>query len=147
MRRTSRSLACLVGVTGCLVSLFLVLCNPVVSKESEEKSGKVKELEQKRLAVLKTIHDLAKKGFMDGLISHEQLRTAKTDFLSAQLDYADTKKDRIKACDEAVEDAREWQKTVQEGMKAKVFSRFDELKAQADLLEAQITRENAEDDE
>ena len=44
-------------------------------------------------------------------------------------------------------DAREWQKNVQEGVKARIFSRIEELKAESDLLQAQITRENADDDE
>src|SRR5882672_7762656 len=102
MRRTPKSLACLVGVTGCLVSLFLAFCNPVVSNETEEKSTKIKELEQKRLAVLEKIYDLAKQGVMNGLISHDQLRAAKSELLSARLDYADTKQERIKICDEGV---------------------------------------------
>lgn len=146
MRRTPKSLACLVGVTGCLMSLFLVFGRPVVSKETET-SSKVKESHKKRLAVLQTIHDLTKKGFTDGVIAYEQLRTAKADLLSARLDYAESKKDRITACDEAIADAKEWQKIVQQGAKGNAFSRFDELKAEADLLEAQITRENAEDDD
>jgi len=133
--------------TGCLVSLFLVFCNPVVSNETEGKSTKVKELEQKRLAVLAKVHDLTKKGFIDGLIAYEQLRTAKNDLLSAKYDYADTRQDRIKISDEAVKDAIEWQKIVQEGAKANAFSRIDALKAESDLLQAQITREKADNDE
>jgi hypothetical protein len=43
--------------------------------------------------------------------------------------------------------ATEWQKIVQDGMKSGLFSRMDELRAEADLLAAQITRENAEHDE
>jgi outer membrane protein TolC len=135
------------GFTGCLVSLFLVFCKPVVSNETEGKTTKVKELEQKRLAVLEKIHGLTKKGFLDGLISYEQLHTAKADLLSARLEYADAKKDRITICDEAVKDAKEWQKIVQEGATAKVFSQLDELRAESDLLEAQITREHADDDD
>jgi outer membrane protein TolC len=147
MRRTPKSLACLLGVAGCFAGLFLAFCNPAVSNDTEEKSTKVKELEQKRLAVLEKIHDLARKGVMEGLISHEQLRAAKSELLSARLDYADSKQERIKICDEGVKDATEWQKTVQAGVQAKVFSRMDELRAEADLLEAQIARANAENDE
>jgi outer membrane protein TolC len=147
MRRTPKSLACLLGVAGCFAGLFLAFCNPAVSNDTEEKSAKVKELEQKRLAVLEKIYDLARKGVMEGLISHEQLRAAKSELLSARLDYADTKQERIKICDEVVRDATEWQKSVQQGIKTGVFSRMDELRAEADLLEAQIARENAEHDE
>ena len=146
MRRTPKSLVWLAGVTGCLVGLFLVFSNPVSSKETET-SSKVKELQKKRLAVLQSIYDLTKKGYESGAISYEQLRTSKSDLLSARLDYADTKKDRIKACDEAVEEAKKWQKIVQDGVKALAYSRFDELKAESDLLEAQITRENNEADD
>jgi hypothetical protein len=58
-----------------------------------------------------------------------------------------TKSRIVVICDEGVRDATEWQKNVQEGMKSGLFSRMDELRAEADLLEAQITRENAEHDE
>jgi len=141
-----RSLACLLGFSGCLVSLFLIFCKPVASDDTEAKRPRIKELEQKRLAVLEKIHDLTKKGFLDGLVSHEQVHTAKADLLSARLDYAETKKDRIKICDEAVNDALEWQKLVQQGAVARVASRIDELRADSDLLSAQLTREH-EDDE
>jgi outer membrane protein TolC len=146
MRRTPKSLACLVGVAACLASLFLVSSNPVASKETET-SSKVKELQKKRFAVLQSIYDLTKKGFDDGVIAYEQVRTAKSDLLSAKLDYAETKKDRIKACDEAVADAKEWQKIVQVAVKGNALSRFDELKAESDLLEAQITLEDTKDEE
>ncbi len=144
MNRSVKSLVRPVGFS--VILLGLALCSRVDSNEAE-KSGKVKELQQKRLAVLEQIHDLTKKGFMDGLVSHDQLHTAKADLLSARLDYAETKKDRIKICDEAVKDATAWQKTVQAGAAAKVLSRYDELKAESDLLEAQITRENADRDD
>jgi outer membrane protein TolC len=147
MRRTPKSLACIVGFISCLVGLGFVFCSPVVSNETEGKSSKVKELQQKRLAVLEKVYDLAKQGLTAGLISYEQLRTTKTDLLTAKFDYAETKKDRIKIADEAVNDAKEWQKIVQEGVKARIFSRIEELKAESDLLQAQITRENADDDE
>ncbi|HEY2251793.1 MAG TPA: hypothetical protein VGH74_12060 [Planctomycetaceae bacterium] len=38
-----------------------------------------------------------------------------------------------------------WQKFVQEGAQTQAYSRYDELKAESDLLEAQITRENTAD--
>jgi hypothetical protein len=57
---------------------------------------------------------------------------AKSELLSARLDYAETKQERIRICDEGVRDATEWQKIVQEGMKANGFSRMDELRAEAD---------------
>ena len=146
MRRSSKSLLWLIGVVVCLAGLCLAFNNPVVSKETET-SSKVKDLQKERLAVLQSIYDLTKKGFNDGVVSYEQLRTSKSDLLSARVDYADAKTDKIKACDEAVEDAKNWQKIVQDGVKSNVFSRFDDLKTQSDLLDAQITRENADDDE
>jgi hypothetical protein len=146
MRQPPQSLACLWGFAGCLVSLHLALSNPAASDDTEGKRPRVKELEQKRLAILDRIYNLTRKGFMEGLVSHEQVHTAKTELLSARLDYADSKKDRIKICDEAVNDAIEWQKIVQQGVAAKAFSQMDDLRAESDLITAQLTREH-EDDE
>lgn len=147
MLRTPFSVACLLGFTGCFLGVLLIFCNPVVSDEKDARNSKIQELGLKRVAVLEKIHDLAKKGFLDGLISHEQLRAAKADLLSAKLDYAETRQERIKICDEAVKDARDWQKIVKEGAAAMVFSRLDELKAESDLLQAQITREQTDHDD
>src|SRR4029077_8761722 len=111
-------------------------------------STKVKELQKKRLAVLQAIYDLAKTGYDSGVMPYERFRAAKSDLLSARLDYADTKKERLQICDEAVADAKAWQKIVQEAVKALAFDRIEELKGESDLLEAQITRENtANEDE
>jgi len=67
------------------------------AKETEEKSGKVKELEQRGAGVLKTSTISPGKASWGRADLPEQLRTAKTDFLSASVEYADTKKDRIRS--------------------------------------------------
>ena len=67
--------------------------------------------------------------------------------MAARLEYAATQKDRIKACDEAVQDAIDWHARVQAMKEAGRATPVDELKAQAWLLKTQIARENAETDE
>lgn len=146
MHRTRTSLAYLVGFAACLTGLMLMCSQPVASKESET-STKVKELQKKRLAVLQSIYDLAKTGYENGVTSFERVRAAKSDLLSARLDYAAMKKERLQICDEAIADAKAWQKIVQEAVKAQAFDRIEELKAESDLLEAQITRENTADED
>lgn len=146
MRQTQKSLACLAGLTACSLWLLFLFSNQVLPEETAQKGPRIKELEQKRLEILEKIHELARKAFKDGVITHEQLRVAKNDLLSAKHDYAETREERIKICDEAVQEAKDWQKIVQEGVKAAVFSRLDELKAQSDLLEAQISRVRADDE-
>jgi hypothetical protein len=130
-------------LSGCSARIL----QPVVSDEKDARNSKIQELGLKRVAVLGQIHELAKKGYLDGLISHEQLRAAKANLLSAKLDYAETRQERIKICDEAVKDARDWQKMVQDGAAARVFSRLDVLKAESDLLQSQITREQTDHDD
>ena len=146
MRRNPKSLVWLFGIAVGLAALRLASSQPVASKEPAT-STKVKELQKKRLAVLQSIYDLTKTGYENGVTSYDHIRTAKSDLLSARLDYAETKKERLQICDEAVADAKAWQKLVQEGVKAQAYSKFDELKAESDLLEAQITRENTADDD
>src|ERR1700737_793079 len=140
MRQSQKSLACLAGLTACSLCLLFVFSNQVLPEETAKKSPRIKELEQKRLEVLEKIHELARKAFGDGVITHEQLRVTKNDLLSAKHDYAETREERIKICDDAVQEAKDWQKIVQEGVKANVFSRLSEPKAQSVLFEAKISR-------
>jgi hypothetical protein len=110
----------------------------------EKGSARLKELQQKRLAVLEAVHDAAKQLFSTARTSFEDVHAASIPLLAARIEYADTQEDRIKACDEAVQEALEWQKVVQQMVQAGRVSGLTELKAQAYLLETQIEREKAE---
>lgn len=147
MHTTPRSLVFLAALSACSVGLVFAFDSSVMPDETAKTNPRLKELQQKRLAVLEKIHGLAKKGFADGFSSAEDVHTTKVELLTARFEYADTRPDRIKACDDAVQEAVDWHNVVQQAVKAKTLSQFDELKAQSYLLEAQIARAKAEVDD
>ena len=144
MRATRSPSGFLVAVSACAVGLCFVFCGSVVPKETEKTNARLKELQQKRLIVLEKLHTLAKKGFADGISSQEEVHTTKVELMSARIEYAETRQDRIKACEEAIQEAVNWHNVIEQAVKAKTLPQFDELKAQAYLLDAQIAREKAE---
>lgn len=113
-------------------------------RQTEKVKARTKELQQKRLAVLEEIHDSAKRLFASARTSFEEVHSAAGALLAARILYAESQTDRIKACDEAVHEALEWQKFAQQMVQAGQATGIVELKAQAYLLEAQIAREKAE---
>jgi hypothetical protein len=113
-------------------------------KKTEKANARTKELQQKRLAVLEEIHDSAKQLFASARTSFDEVHAAAAALLAARIEYAESQKDRIKVCDEAVQEAVEWQKFAQQMAQAGQATGIVELKAQAYLLEAQIAREKAE---
>jgi len=147
MCSTPKFSVCLVAISVGCMGLLSVFSNSVWPKETEKANSRVKELQQKRLAVLEKIHDVAKQGFANARTSQEEVHAAKLDLLAARLEYADTRKERIQVCDEALQEALEWQQIVQAMVEANRASGLAELKAQAYLLDTQITRENEETDE
>jgi hypothetical protein len=131
-------------VLSCL-GLVFVLCNSVWPQEKKA-IPRIKELQKKRLAVLGEAHDAAKKGYSIARASYEDVHATRVALLDARRDYADTKKERIKACDEAVQEAVNWHEFTKADMAAGHGSRVTELQAQAYVLESQIALEKAEAD-
>jgi hypothetical protein len=113
-------------------------------RKTEKANARTKELQQKRLAVLEEIHDSAKRLFASARTSFDEVHAAAAVLLAARIEYAETQQDRIKACDEAIQEALGWQKVAQQMVQTGHATGVVELKAQAYLLEAQIAREKAE---
>jgi len=144
MRPTAKiSVRLLVLSISCTCLLF-VLCNSVWTQETKKANPNIKELQKQRLAVLEEIRDSATKLFQNARISYEDVLLAERDLLAARIAHAETRKDRIKVCDEAVQNAIESYKFLQERVKEARVTRVTELKAKAFLLETQIARANAE---
>jgi hypothetical protein len=129
------------------VGISLLLCNSVWPEDSQKAVPRVKELQQERLAVLEEIHGAAKQLFLSARTSFDEVHAAAAALLAARIEYADTQKDRIKVCDEAIQEALEWQKAVQQMVQAGRASDLVRLKAKAYVLEIQIAREKAGTDE
>jgi hypothetical protein len=144
MRPTRKISVCVVAIS--LGLLFA--CGKSVWPQGPKKANpRIKELQQKRLVVLELIHEAAKKSYESARTSFKEVHAAKVELLAARRDYADTRKDRIKACDEAVQEAIAWHTSVQGSVESGRAPRYDELKAQAFVLETQISRQIAETDE
>lgn len=129
------------------MGLLFVFCNSVWPEDSQKAIPRVKELQQKRLEVLEEIHGAAKQLFLSARTSFDEVHAAAAALLAARIEYADTQKDRIKACDDAIQEALEWQKAVQQMVQAGRATELVRLKAQAYVLEIQIAREKAGTDE
>lgn len=108
-----------------------------------EEPGKIKELREKRIAVLKEIVEITEKTYKGGQVGFDQVVKARLDLLQAQLDASATKEDRIRLLGEVVEHAESLEKAVAKLFEAKQVGRVDALKAQAFVLETKITLEQA----
>jgi hypothetical protein len=141
MRSTSNFSVCLVVTCA---GLLFVFSNSVWPQETKKPNPRIKELQQKRLAVLEQVHNVAQQSFMSARSSFENVYAAKAELLAARRDYADTKEERIKACDEAVQEALNFHKVTQKQVEAGGAPRITELKAQAFVFETQLVREKVE---
>ena len=110
MRPTPKFSICLVAISLGL----LVLSSLAWTEEPQQANPGIKELQQKRLAILEQVADVAKHLFQNARITYEATLAAQRDLLTARLDYAETQKDRIKACDNAIAEATEMHKIADE---------------------------------
>lgn len=143
MRPTPKISVRLLAISICCVGLLFVFCSSVRTQETKKVSPRIKELQKQRLAILEEVCDTAKKLFANARTTFEDVHAAERTLLDARLAYAETRKDRIKACDEAIQNAIEWHRLMQARVQASQATRLEELKARASLLEIQIMRENA----
>jgi outer membrane protein TolC len=99
-----------VGVT--FLSVFFLMCNSTFAQDKSGSADKIKELKEKRLVLLVKIYENTFRSWPQGKITVAQVHQAKTDLLAARLDLAEKKEDRIKICEEAVQDAEAWENRV-----------------------------------
>lgn len=104
---------------------------------------KIKELQEKRIALLKEIVEVTEKAFKGAQSSYDQVIKARLDLLQAQLDATQKKEDRIRLLEEMVKHAEDLEKAVQKLFEAKQVGQVDALKAQAFVLQTKIALEQA----
>jgi len=143
MRLPRQFSVCQLAISVSCVALLFVFGNSVRSQEDKKDNPHVRELKQQRLAVLEEIRDTAKRLFANAMTSFHDVCSAERDLLAARIAYTETREDRIKACDEAIEGARQWLEIIKARKAAARDTSLSTLKAQAFLLETQIARENA----
>jgi hypothetical protein len=112
--------------------------------EAQQPKLDVKKLEQKRLEVLEQLCDFAQTQWQNARGEFAEVLAAKRDLFAARLEYAETKQDRIKVCDNAIENARKLQELSQAMQATARGTHIAVLRAQALLLETQIARAKAD---
>lgn len=125
------------------VCAFLAGFTDGVPTATAEEPGKVKELREKRIAVLKEVRDVTQKAFTSGQLSSDQVAKARLDLLQAQRDASETKEGRIRLLGEMGDQAEVLEKAVAKRFEAKEVGRFDAPRAQAFVLETKIALELA----
>lgn len=125
------------------VCVFLAGAAVGAPAANAEQPGKIKELREKRIAVLKEIVEVTEKTYKGGQVAFDQVVKARLDLLQAQLDASETKEDRIRLLGEMVKQAEALEKAVAKRFEAKEVGRVDVLKAAAFVLETKIALEQA----
>ncbi|HEY4312788.1 MAG TPA: TolC family protein [Pirellulales bacterium] len=141
MHSTSKASICLAAIS---LGLLLVICNSGKPEEPGQAQPDIKKLEQQRLAILEEVCDVASKLYQNGRIEYTDVLSARRELLATRLEYAETKQDRIKACDEAIKYAgqiRDLAKARREGARG---TQVEVLRVQDFELQAQIARAKAE---
>lgn len=79
----------------------------------------IKELQDKRLAVLKEIVEITEKTYKGGQAGFDQVVRARLDLLQAQLDASRTKEERVRVLEETVKQAEALEDVVKRLVEAK----------------------------
>ena len=135
---------CLLAIS---VGLLFVISTPVLPEEPQKAQSSIKELQRKRLADLEKLCDVADRLYQKARVEYSQVHAAERELLAARLAYAETKEDRIKACDDAIKQARQGQGINQARKESARGTDLEVSQAQAFELEAQIARAKVETDE
>ena len=120
---------------------LLILSDSAWTQDAKKASTQIKELQKQRLALLEHAHEVATALFRNGRVSHEDFLAAEREHLAAQVEYAETRDDRIKAYDAAIEAATKCVAIVQSKRENVQSTELAVIKAKAYLLEIQIMRQ------
>jgi hypothetical protein len=104
----------------------------------------LKELKEKRLALLMKIHKATEeRRRVDPSAPFDEVRRAMADVIAARFDLAATAEERVKVCQDGVKYAEGWEKLVEDYVKGARGSPIDLLRARAYVLESRIALEKA----
>lgn len=138
MRPNNKLSVWLAAMSVSCAGLLLMFGNSAWSEQTKETSPRIRELQQKRLAVLEQISEVAKASFQTTRGSYEDVHSASVELFAARRDYAQTREERIKVCDEAVQEAETWLKVVVAMVEKARISPIARLQAEAFVLEARF---------
>jgi hypothetical protein len=114
------------------------------SKENPEASaGKIKELQQERIATLKTMIDVGSKLFTIGHLQTRELAEMRMTLLKAEVEAAEKEADRIPLYQEAVETLKGYEAIAKAAKEAAKGTELDKLAIKAKRLEVETWLEQA----
>jgi proline dehydrogenase len=127
------------------LGVFFLMCNSAFAQDKTGSGDKIKELKESRLVLLEKIHRFAIEALKQGdpKITFAQVHQTQAGLLAARLDLAEKKEDRIKICEDAVNNAEAWQESVRRLVETGRESGIRILQAQAYVLETRIALEKA----
>ncbi len=138
MMRPKQSLSvCLVAFSA---GLLLILCSPGRSEEPQAAEPTLKQLQEKRLDILLHGCEAVKRLYENGRVEYLSVYEAERELFVARLAYADSRQDRIKACDVAIENAQYLQKIAKAHMEGARGTQWESLRFRDFELQAQIER-------
>lgn len=144
MMRPKQSLSvCLVAFSA---GLLLILCSPGRSEEPQAAEPTLKQLQEKRLDILLHGCEAVKRLYENGRVEYLSVYEAERELFVARLAYADSRQDRIKACDVAIENAQYLQKIAKAHMEGARGTQWESLRFRDFELQAQIERAKLEAD-
>jgi outer membrane protein TolC len=120
--------------------LVVVLGLPLVA---EAQDSKLKDLLKERLATPKAVVKATTQDYLTGKVSFDRVYQATKSLLNAELEFAETKKERIAVLEKIVALAKESEKSAVLRYKAGTVPHSDALLATAGRLDAEIALERA----
>lgn len=133
----------MVRIGFCLLAWFAIASVAAGAASAARRGDAVKELQQKRAAVLAEALKLTQKAFEGGHVAFKQVIDVQEQLLAARLDLAETKEQRLQVHQEMVKAAEQTLEMVNKLVAAQQASRIDQLQAEAHLLAAKIGFEKA----
>jgi len=141
MRPASRLSVCLAAIG---VAFTLVFCNYGRTEETAKAKPGIKELRQKRLAVLQQLCEIAHKQFQGGRLELPEVLAAYRQRFAIRLESAETKADRINVCLDAISHAAQLRDIAKSRQESARGTYIAVLQAQDYELEIQIAHAKAE---
>lgn len=149
MRHNAASIARLFFLALAFVSAFFLCCTSASAQEKPKSGDKIKDLKEKRLALLIKIREGVEKldsRYREGA-TLDRLLQLEADVLAARLDLAETKEHRINVYLETILDAEKREMRMNKlFLKADIESRLTQIdidRVRAFVLEVQIALEKA----
>jgi outer membrane protein TolC len=122
---------------------WLMTASQCAAADKADNKDHMRALLKERVETAKAIYDELLDKFNRGAGNIGSVHRAKTAWLNAQLDLADTKKERVKIYEEIYKEAKEWEQTALRNIENGAGERIEALTARAERIDAEIALEQA----